>query len=124
MGPLEGGRMEEGGLRKKKGALGRGLLSSAMWSLHTLHPNEIDGLVKCQIKRGFLYSGRGSRDGDGGGRKLTRSSGLCRLLFGSLLLWMPFFYALYLENANRAQRFSWPREVDGINVSVLLPQIL
>ena len=32
-GPAPGVRMEEGGLRKKKGCAGRGLLSSFMWSL-------------------------------------------------------------------------------------------
>jgi hypothetical protein len=32
-GPVLGSRIEEGGLRKKKGFFGRALLSSFMWSL-------------------------------------------------------------------------------------------
>ena len=32
-GPWPGSRIDEGGLRKKKGVLGRTLLSSFMWSL-------------------------------------------------------------------------------------------
>jgi len=44
MGPAPGSRIEEVGLRKKKGCLGRALLSSLMWSLL--------GLVICSRVRG------------------------------------------------------------------------
>lgn len=62
--------MEEGGLRKKKGLLGRALFNSLMWSL---------GRFECQQL---------SLDGENverGGKECTRSYDQCRQLCGRWL---------------------------------------
>ena len=48
-GPWPGSRIEEGGLRKKKGFLGRVLLSSLMWSLRVYQLEVLESILGAQM---------------------------------------------------------------------------
>ena len=48
-GPWPGSRIEEGGLRKKKGFLGRTLFSSLMWSLSGVSAGGSQSILGAQI---------------------------------------------------------------------------